>query len=852
MRRVYDEIKDTLPPIAGVANAAMVLHDTLFTEMSLEMMEKVLKPKIDGTNYLDELFHDTDLDFFVLFSSLSSVVGNTGQANYAAASTYLTSLAAQRRKRGVAASAFDIGRVVGIGYVQRAGQVVQDQLIKYGYMPISESDFHQMFAETIRAGRPGSGANPVVTTGIRAVRDDEEVKVPWFNNPRFSHCIVEAKGGEVKKDGKKTVLPVTDQLLDATTKEEAFEILKSKRLLIDFRKSCANIHADCFSAKLQLILQLSAEELSHQTPLVELGVDSLVAVEVRSWFLKELKTDMPVLKVLAGGSVADLCHQNLEKLPEKLLPNIGAKQSMKSAAVEAKPIPNVTASESMPAEHSSSTLGSSPSNGGSSPSDEGSMTLSDNTSVLSVENKEGAFPTKPALLKTEKISFAQSRFWFLRLLMEDQTTFNVSFYYRVSGNLRIRDLERAVKVVSQRHEGLRTCFLADENEADLAHQGVLESSYLRLEQKKANSVEEVAAEYETLKEFQFDLENGKLMRMILVSLSPTSHYLLFSYHHILMDGVSYQVFLSDLEKAYKGQPLGPQPRQFPEFSRSQLGSFENGDMDSELEFWRGVFPDAPPVLPLLPMALIGSRMPMKSFGVNQVEYRLEPELAARVKQAAKKSRTTPFQFYLATFKTMLFRFLDVDDLTIGIADANRTDGDVMGTIGLFLNLLTLRFQYQPTQRFADSLVEARNKAYAALGNSRLPFDILLKELNVPRSSSHSPFFQAFFDYRQGAQEKQAFGNCEFEIEQVHPGRTAYDITLDVTDSLGGTLIMFRTQRGIYGQAGTHLLMKTYTNLLEAFSNDVTLSLQEAPLFSEEQMNQAVGLGCGKRSPLECD
>lgn len=64
--------------------------------------------------------------------------------------------------------------------------------------------------------------------------------------------------------------------------------------------------------------------------------------------------------------------------------------------------------------------------------------------------------------------------------------------------------------------------------------------------------------------------------------------------------------------------------------------------------------------------------------------------------------------------------------------------------------------------------------------------------------------------------------------------------------------MFRTQRGIYGQAGTHLLMKTYTNLLEAFSNDVTLSLQEAPLFSEEQMNQAVGLGRGKRSPLECD
>ena len=206
----------------------MVLHDTLFSEMSHEMMEKVLKPKIDGTNNINEVFYDTDLDFFVLFSSLSSVVGNTGQSNYAAASTYLTGIANQRRKRGLAASSFDIGRVVGIGYVERAGQVVQDQLVKYGYMPISESDFHQMFAETIRAGRPELTQNPVVTTGIRAVRDDEEVKVPWFDNPRFSHCIVEAKGTEIRKTSKKAVLSITDQLKSVTTMTEALECLKGE------------------------------------------------------------------------------------------------------------------------------------------------------------------------------------------------------------------------------------------------------------------------------------------------------------------------------------------------------------------------------------------------------------------------------------------------------------------------------------------------------------------------------------------------------------------------------------------------------------------------------------------------
>jgi hybrid polyketide synthase / nonribosomal peptide synthetase ACE1 len=211
----------------------MVLHDTLFSEMSLDMMEVVLNPKINGSNYLDELFYDNNLDFFILFSSLSSIVGNTGQSNYAASCAYLTSLAAQRRQRGLAASAFDIGRVVGIGYVERAGQGVQDQLVKAGYMSISESDFHQMFAETILAGRPEFGANPEVITGLRPTRSDEEPRVPWFDNPLFSHCIVEAKGEDAESDGKMAgkmaVRPAIDRLASASSMEEALEIIKGQR-----------------------------------------------------------------------------------------------------------------------------------------------------------------------------------------------------------------------------------------------------------------------------------------------------------------------------------------------------------------------------------------------------------------------------------------------------------------------------------------------------------------------------------------------------------------------------------------------------------------------------------------------
>lgn len=201
--------------------------------MSLEAMHKVLGPKIDGTNNLDELFYDDDLDFFILFSSVVGVIGNSGQSNYAATSGYLDSLSRQRRKRGLAASTVDIGRVAGIGYVERAGQVVLDQLTRRGLMAISETELHQILAETIQAGFPSledksSTPDAVVTTGIRTARDDEDLKGLMYDESRFSHCIIETKSAEstTKQQDIKTVLPVREQLSKAVTTEQACSILQ--------------------------------------------------------------------------------------------------------------------------------------------------------------------------------------------------------------------------------------------------------------------------------------------------------------------------------------------------------------------------------------------------------------------------------------------------------------------------------------------------------------------------------------------------------------------------------------------------------------------------------------------------
>lgn len=424
-------------------------------------------------------------------------------------------------------------------------------------------------------------------------------------------------------------------------------------------------------------------------------MDSLVAVEIRSWFLKELKVEIPVLKVMGGATLAELCQAALDKLPRESLASIGQQSDevvsgIQSTTVTTPPTslagvsghrspsksagtpPLSDASLDRQLERSWSMDSTAPSSPGSVRFPERKASTALSSPVLTPEPKASAEAQLPSqkFVKSVPISLGQSRWWFLKLMLDDPKTFNVAVYYRVDGNLRIGALERAVRLVANRHEALRTCFIEDPADPAQAYQKVLAGSEVRLERKKINSVEDVAGEFTKFENHEFDLASGRLVRILLLTLSSSCHYFLLSYHHIIMDGISYNVFLTELEKAYMGQSLGPTPQQYPDVSLAQRQSLESGGMSAELAYWRTVFPPdkQPPVLPLLPMARNNSRMPMQEFGVHQVRCRIDATIAARLRMVAKAQRATPFHFYIAAFKAMLFRFTDVQELTIGIAE----------------------------------------------------------------------------------------------------------------------------------------------------------------------------------------
>ena len=193
---------------------------------------------------------------------------------------YMAALAANRRARGLAASVLHIGMILGVGYVERSGRFTESALRSYNYLPIPEHEFLLVLSEAVN---PHTVHPEIIMVMVAPASEEKQEKPRWHTNPKCSHIM---------QDAVKPRNTEEDEELEASTKEQlsaAKDVEEVKDVLVK-----------CFKKQLKLILQ--ASDVVETVPLTVLGIDSLIAVEIRSWFLKEVGVSLPVLKVLGGAS----------------------------------------------------------------------------------------------------------------------------------------------------------------------------------------------------------------------------------------------------------------------------------------------------------------------------------------------------------------------------------------------------------------------------------------------------------------------------------------------------------------------------------------------------------------------
>ncbi|KAK4240422.1 putative pks-nrps protein [Achaetomium macrosporum] len=809
LRSIVDEISQTMPPIAGVCNAALVLSDKLFVDMSAEEMQVPFRAKVQGTKNLDALFSHTGsfppLDFFICFSSLGSVTGNAGQSNYHAANMFMAGLAAQRRAKGLAASVIHIGLVVDVGYVARAGRQTENHLRSRFYLPLSEPDIHNMFAEAILASNPGSERAEIIC-GMEPSSNAPEAKrtAPWIFNPRFSHMIMEESKEASQENASQQNVHIRKLMEGA--REDPKETL---RLL-----------TTTFLAKVENMLQLARGTAKAEVPLVDLGCDSLLAVEIRAWFLKEINVEVPILKILSGDTIADLCTTVANKF---IVASVGKPEA---ATSDSSAIPVPRPSKEQEPEKS---VGANSTNHGSasSVSEPDTSTSSATPGITPADSEVIARQTPPSpgleeppaeldLVRCETMSYAQARLWFLRTFLRDHTTFNIAVSFRVDGRLRPHRLRDAFQQVLSRHESLRTCFFTDPDSGKPT-QGVLSEARGTMDMISSTDsavVEEVFSRYKT---HHWQLERGDTIHATLVSHSPDSHTLVLGHHHILMDGMALYLFLRDLDHAYGMAPLPPVAMQACDFARAERQQITPSNLREEMEYWKTEHAQLPEMLPLLPFARVKSRKTCDMWDGNTCGQEISAALTSKIKTTCQSLGITPFHFHLATIQLLLCKLLEIDDICIGVTDANRAEDGLANTVGFFLNLLPLRLRLdnQKSARFADIAKSTSAKVLAAYKHSKAPFDLILDAVGAPRSSIHSPLFQVAVNYRPVTLIEAPLGDCKMVVTSHHDARNPYDLAFNLVQTGSGTCLVELTTRDyLYSAESCQLLLRMYIDALE--------------------------------------
>ncbi|KAJ6787270.1 hypothetical protein PWT90_05863 [Aphanocladium album] len=296
--KLMTELQRTMPPILGVIHAAMVLRDTLFENMSFEDYDTVVRSKVSGGWNFHNALLGQPLDFFLLLSSVAGIVGNRGQAAYAAANTFLDALAVHRRQQGLACTSLNLTAVHDIGYLANNVAKQAEVLKNLSGNAMSEAEVLALVEAAI-AGEVGSFNSSQCITGLNL---SDAQNFPYYSSDAKFKALRDAAlaTSAVSRDGAtRANLPIGRKLATLTTIEEATDLVCEG--LRDKLGAILMVHPDAMVAK------------QATTTITAFGLDSLNAIELRNWIGKELQTHMQVLELLTGGTIADLASQILRK-----------------------------------------------------------------------------------------------------------------------------------------------------------------------------------------------------------------------------------------------------------------------------------------------------------------------------------------------------------------------------------------------------------------------------------------------------------------------------------------------------------------------------------------------------------
>ncbi|MCM3904752.1 MAG: amino acid adenylation domain-containing protein, partial [Pyrinomonadaceae bacterium] len=447
------------------------------------------------------------------------------------------------------------------------------------------------------------------------------------------------------------------------------------------------------------------------------------------------------------------------------------------------------------------------------------------------------------------LSFAQQRLWFIDQLNPGKSHYNLTFPIQLRGELDQRALADSLGEIIHRHESLRTVFPSVDGQPTqkilpAPERMELPSIDLRRESDcKRHQQAEILIQSEA--RYAFDLANGPLVRTLLVRVAEQEHLLVLTMHHIVTDGWSMGVVMEELAVLYENfsqvnsrerlSPLPELPLQYADFAVWQREWLQGAALEAQLSYWKEQLQGAPA---LLDFPTDHPRPPVQTFAGARRKLSLGPRTTAALTGVAHKHDATLFMTLLAAFAVLLSRYGRQSDLVVGAPIANRTQPEIEGLVGFFVNTLALRVDLSGNPSFAELLGRVRETALGAYDHQDVPFEKLVEVLQPERALSHTPLFQAMFVLQETVEPKRV-QQLEIELLPAPEGVAMFDLVLEAKAIGEGIELSIEYNSDLFEGETAERMLRNFESLVEAIVEDCGQRLSELPVMSGAEREQVL-------------
>ncbi|HEX8460361.1 MAG TPA: amino acid adenylation domain-containing protein, partial [Segetibacter sp.] len=438
------------------------------------------------------------------------------------------------------------------------------------------------------------------------------------------------------------------------------------------------------------------------------------------------------------------------------------------------------------------------------------------------------------------LSFSQERLWFIHQL-EGTVKYHLPSVLRLNGDLNIDALHFAFQTIVNRHEVLRSVFYEREGHG---YQRVLAKDTWKLELVDRSAyVEEDGALFKYSKQLidkPFDLSKDHMLRAHLIELGHQDYLLVATMHHIASDGWSMSVLVNELvelyESAVKKVPskLSPLEIQFADYAVWQRRYLSGKNLNNKLRYWKQKLGGVTPLELNTDYArptVMGSKGAVETFSIDK-------ELSQNLLEFSQKQGTTLFMTLLAAFKVLLYKYSGQSDICIGTPIANRTQQELEGLIGFFVNTLALRSDVRADGSFIDFLQEVKTTVLGAYEHQEVPFEKVVDAVVKERNISRNPIFQVMFVLKNTPDiPALRLGDITFSGRGNEHTTALFDITFSVTETTNGLQCALEYSTELYDSSTIKGIINHFRELVASIVEWPNQKIGELKMLTPQEENK---------------